>query len=95
MIECPAVKENDIKIAALVIGMTLGAVLLCRIGPTAVKARARPAVSRNVPRGRVFVAREAEPRLRFSRERLVALRTVLFKLGMSFDNWSRADESFE
>jgi hypothetical protein len=48
VVERLSVKQNDVEIAAFVIGMTLRAFLLFRIGLAAMKAHTRPAIGRNI-----------------------------------------------
>jgi hypothetical protein len=61
VIECLSVKQDDVSISALVIGVTMGAFLLRRIGLTPVKSLERLAVGSGF-----FVACQAQSRLRLS-----------------------------
>jgi len=90
MIERLAVQLHDVGIASLVIGMAMVAFLLCRIWLAPMESLARRAI-----RGSVLVAVEAEPRLGFSRKRLVTFSALFLKLGMSVDDWPRHDKSLE
>ena len=72
MIERLAVKLDDIGISSLVIGMTVAAFLLRGIELATVKSVVFLTI-----RGNLFVAIEAEPRLRLSRERLMAVAALL------------------
>ncbi|HMA73171.1 MAG TPA: hypothetical protein VKP67_17070 [Xanthobacteraceae bacterium] len=61
VIECFAVELDDVGFPALVIGVAVGAVLLCGIRLPSVKSPTCQPI-----RGRFLVACEAQPRLRFS-----------------------------
>ena len=61
VIECFAIELNDVGVAPLVIGMTMGAFLFYCIRLTPVKPLTRRTIG-----GNFLVTRKAEPRLRFS-----------------------------
>jgi hypothetical protein len=61
VIECLAVELDDVGISPLVIGVTMGAFLFCCIRLTPMKSLDQLTIG-----GNFFVARQAEPRLRFS-----------------------------
>jgi hypothetical protein len=89
MIEGLAVKPDDVGISPLMIRMTMGAFLFRCIWLTPVKSLVHTTVCDNL-----FVARKAEPSLRFWRERLVTIAALLLKLGMSGDHRPRHDKLF-
>ena len=61
MIKCLAVKQDDVSISTLVIGVTMSAFLFRRIRLTPVKSLGRLAIG-----SRFFVAGQAQSRLRLS-----------------------------
>jgi hypothetical protein len=87
VIESLAIELDNIGVSPLVIGMTVGAVLLGRIRLPPVKSFMRQPI-----RGNFFVARQAEACLRLSRKGLVAIATVLFEFGVSADERTRVDQ---
>jgi hypothetical protein len=90
MIEGLAVQLDNVGVASLVIGMTMGAFGFCCIRLTSVKPLAGRTIRRNF-----LMAGKAEPHLGFSREWLVAVAALLLKLGMSLDNRPRHDKLLE
>jgi hypothetical protein len=90
VIECFAIELNDVGISPLMIGVTTGAFLLHCLRLTPMKSLTRLTI-----RGNFFVACKAETRLRFSRERFVAVAAVLLEFGVSVDNRTRDDKLFE
>jgi len=61
VIECLAVKQDDVGITPFVIAVTMGALLFCCIGFTPMKSFGRLTVG-----GNFFVACQTQPRLRLS-----------------------------
>lgn len=90
VIEGLAIQLNDIGVPPRVIGVTMVAVLLGGARRTAMKPLVRRAVG-----GDFLVARKAQARLRFARERLVALAAVLLELGVPLDDRPRQDKLLE
>jgi hypothetical protein len=90
VIEGLAVKLDNVGISALMICVTMGTFLFRCIRLTPVKSAARPTVRDNF-----LVAREAKPRLRSGRERLVTVAALLLELGMPGDDRPGHDELFE
>jgi hypothetical protein len=90
VIERLAIELDDVGIPPLVVGVTARAVLPRRIRLTPVKSPGQLTV-----RGDFLVACEAEPGLRPSRERLVAVGAVLLELFMPADERPRYDQLFE
>jgi hypothetical protein len=90
VIEGLAVELDNVGTSALMICVTMGTFLFRCIRLTPVKSAARPTVCDNF-----LVAREAEPRLRSGRERLVTVGALLLELGMSGDDRPGHDELFE
>ena len=90
MIERLAIEPNDIRITPRMIRMAGIAFLFGCIRLTSVQSPARQAV-----RGNLLVTRQAEPRLRPARERLVAIAALLLELGMTGDQRRRHHELLE
>jgi hypothetical protein len=90
VIERLVVQLDDISISSFVVGVALVAVLRGRDRVTSVKSLPCRTIGCNL-----FVAREAKPRLRVSRERSVAVATLLFKLRMSTYERTWRDKPFE
>jgi hypothetical protein len=90
VVECFAIKLNNVGGSPFVVGMAVSAVLFSRIRLPSVKLLAFLTID-----GNVFVTRETQARLRFSREWFVAVATILLELRMSVDHRPRNDEPFE
>jgi hypothetical protein len=90
VIEGFTVELDDVGVSPLVIGVTMGAFLLRRVRLSPVKPLARRPISSGF-----LVACQTQSRLRFSRERLVAVAAVFLKFGMSIDHRPRDDKSLE
>ena len=90
VIEGFAIELDDIGVSPLVIGVAMGAVLLCCIRLSPVESLTCQPIS-----GGFFMACQAESRLRFSRERLVAVAAVLLEFGVSVDDRARDDKLFK
>jgi hypothetical protein len=90
VIERLAIELHDVGISPLVVGVTVGAVLPRCIRLTPVKSPGHLTVRRDF-----LVACEAEPGLRPSRERLVAVGAVLLEFFMPADERPRYDQLFE
>ena len=90
MIERLPVELDDVGAAALVIGMAGSAFGLRCIGPAAMEAAPLFAVRRNF-----LVAIQAQSRLPWPREWLVAIGAVLLELGMPLDQRTGHDHALE
>ena len=90
VVERLAVQLDDIDVAAEVIRMTMVAVLALGLGLTPVKSHTQRTIS-----GSLLVARQAEPRLCFSRKRLMAVAAILLELGVSRDDRPGHDKLLE
>lgn len=87
VIERLGVELNNIRLAALVIGMAVLALDLANVRPLAVKARFSADIL-----GDILVAIEAEPSLAFLGKGFMAALARLFKLDVAFDDIARHHE---
>ena len=85
-----AIELDDVGISSLVIGVTMVAVLLRSIRLTPMKSLTRQPVRRNF-----LVTCKASSRLRFSRERFVAIAAILLKFGVPVDDRPRENKLFK
>lgn len=90
VIERLRIEQDDVDIPPFVIRVTMGAFLLRRGRIATVKASLGLAIS-----ARVFVALQAELRLRSMRERLVTIAALLLELGVSLHERPGHDELLE
>lgn len=90
VIKCFSVKLIDVSFAAFVVGVTMPALLLQRIGLQPVESFPRLAI-----RCGFLMTIEAESGLRLSRERFMTLATVVLELGMSLNKRPGYNEFFQ
>ena len=90
VIEIVTVEPRDVRIPALVVGVTTRAGRACDIGRQRMKAGSGVQVFRDV-----LVAVETEVALLLARETRVAVRAFGFGVGMSGDQRARADHALE
>jgi hypothetical protein len=90
VVERLAVELHDVGAATLAIGMAMIAVLPRGAGLASVQPFSSLAIRRDL-----FVAGEAEPRLRLAGKSLMALGAVLLQLGVPRDQRSRHDQTFK
>ena len=90
VIKCFSVELIDVGFATFVVGVTMPALLLQRIGLQPVESFPRLAIRRGF-----LMAIEAELGLRLSRKRLMTLATVVLEFGMSLNKRSGYDEFFQ
>jgi len=90
VVEGFAIEQDDVGVSSLVIGVAVGATLLCSIRLERVEAPACQPIC-----GNFLVACQAQSCLQFSRERLVAIPAVLFELGVSFDDRAWNNKPFK
>ena len=90
MIERLPVQLDDVGVPSLVIGVTMGALILCGARLAPMKSLARRTI-----RCDFLMACKAEPHLRFARERLVTIAALLLELGMPVDDLPRHDKLLE
>ena len=89
VIERLTIELDDVRAAPLVIGVTVFALLLHRVGLASVITPARQAIRRDL-----LMAGETQIALRLTGKRHVALRAIIFQLGMAFDQRPGCHELF-